>query len=64
MRLPQGFIFKEANRKDVMSIVEKKTSNVLCWVTKRLAEKENAELIYNGYPKAEIERSPSNIVFD
>ena len=64
MRLPQGFIFKEANRKDVMSVVEKKTSNVLCWVTKRLAEKENAELIYNGDPKVEIESSPSNIVFD
>lgn len=64
MKLPQWFIFKEANRKDVMSVVEKKTSNVLCWVTKRLAEKENAELIYNGDPKAEIESSPSNIVFD
>lgn len=64
MRLPKGFIFKEANRKDVISVVEKKTSSVLCWVTKRLAEKENAELIYNGDPKVEIESSPSSIVFD
>ena len=54
MRLPQGFIFKEANRKDVMSVVEKKTSNVLCWVIKRLAFKYNAELIYNGDPKVVI----------
>lgn len=64
MKLPQEFIFEEANRKHVVSVVEKKTSKVLCWITKRLAEKENAELIYTGDSKGEIESSPSNIVFD
>lgn len=62
MKLPKKYNFRDTQNPNVLAIVDDK-ERALCYVTKKLSQKENAELLIEGSGKPEGGASGS-VVFD
>ena len=62
MKLPENYTFKDTQNPNVSAIVDN-TDRPLCYVTKKLSQKENAELLIEGSGEPEGS-AVGSVVFD